>query len=370
METMDLDKLFGGIYRGKRVLITGHTGFKGSWLAFWLRKMGAQVYGISLAPETHPAHYELLSVDYHSIIHDINDRNGLAELIRDIDPEVVFHLAAQALVRHSYQNPSETFSTNVIGTVNVLDACRNCPSLRAVVLITTDKCYENKEWIWAYREIDALGGKDPYSASKACAEIAVAAYRNSYFHPDQYLKTHHVLMATARAGNVIGGGDWAEDRIIPDLVRASVKNVPLLIRFPHATRPWQHVLEPLSGYLLLGWRLLEGKAEYAEPWNFGPDPESNVPVISLVNEAVKLWPSVVYVFGSEPQPHEAGRLMLDSAKARNFLGWNNVWGFQDTLSYTISWYRTFYEYQSVMTEFDLQDYVRAALTRKLIWTQK
>lgn len=367
METLALKQLFGGIYDGKKVVVTGHTGFKGSWLSFWLSQMGAEVFGISLEAETQPNHIGLLDFEHHTIIQDITDRQGLIQKITEIGPEIVFHLAAQALVRRSYDQPSETFLTNVIGTAHVLDACRQCPSIKAAVIITTDKCYENKEWYWAYREIDRLGGKDPYSASKACAEILVSAYRDSFFHLDKETNTNQTLIASARAGNVVGGGDWADDRIIPDLIRASVSGEPLKIRFPNATRPWQHVLEPLSGYLMLGWKLLEGKADFGEPWNFGPEAESNVAVIELVKAAVKQWPAVSYILDTQKQPHEAGRLMLDSAKAKNILHWDNVWDFQATINHTINWYRNYYETGQVSTLSDLMDYIHDAYSKSLIW---
>ncbi|HOI00495.1 MAG TPA: CDP-glucose 4,6-dehydratase [Bacteroidales bacterium] len=366
---MEMMRLFGGAYKGKRVLITGHTGFKGSWLAFWLNKMGAQVSGISLEPESKPNHISLIGMpaDFH--IHDINDRSGLAELVRQINPEVVFHLAAQALVKRSYQDAPGTYLTNVVGTANILDACRDLPDLLAIVVITTDKCYDNREWVWAYRETDALGGKDPYSASKACAELVVASYRHAWFNPDQYGANHKVLVATARAGNVIGGGDWAEDRIIPDLIRASVRGSALMLRYPKATRPWQHVLEPLSGYLLLGWRLLEGRKEMAEAWNFGPEPESNVQVIKLVEEALSHWPRVSFAFDENPHHHEAGMLMLDSTKAKHNLEWRNVWSFTDTVKHTIQWYKRYYEAGEINTFQDLEQYVIESERKNLIWTK-
>lgn len=365
MEGMELSHLFGGIYKGKKVLVTGHTGFKGSWLVLWLEAMGAKVYGISLEAETHPNHISLINFKGQSYIQDINDTAALREKIESIEPEIVFHLAAQALVRRSYDQPVETFLTNIIGTANVLDACKNLPSLRAIVVITTDKCYENREWLWPYRENDPLGGKDPYSASKACAEIVAASYRHSF-----YTSSSSVLLATARAGNVIGGGDWAQDRIIPDLVRAAESGKPLQLRYPQATRPWQHVLEPLSGYLMLGWKLLEGENDFATAWNFGPDASSNVAVIDLVKTSLDLWPSVKYEFLEQDQPHEANLLMLDSSKAGKLLQWRNVWSFGEVVKHTIQWYKNYYDSKKINSTEDLKDYVASARSQSLIWTTK
>ncbi|HRY98252.1 MAG TPA: CDP-glucose 4,6-dehydratase [Bacteroidales bacterium] len=362
--------LFGGIYRGRKVLITGHTGFKGSWLSRWLEGMGAEVYGIALEPDTQPNHYDLFPLRARSYILDIREGAKLRQLMQAIAPEVVFHLAAQALVRRSYAQPEETFSSNVMGTLNVLDACRDLPSLKAVVVVTTDKCYDNREWPYAYRENDPLGGKDPYSASKACAEILTASYRHSFMQTAAGGPSSSVLVATARAGNVIGGGDWAEDRIIPDLVRAALAGNPLKVRYPQATRPWQHVLEPLSGYLMLGWRLLEGHAAFAEAWNFGPDPSSNLSVLQLVDTAMGHWSSVKVELPVQREPHEAGLLMLDSTKARNVLGWNNVWDFPQSVAHTIEWYRDFHVAAQVSTDNDLMEYCSKASDLGLSWAKQ
>lgn len=363
MEDVGLKQLFGGIYHQKRVLITGHTGFKGSWLAAWLEAMGASVFGLSLAPESEPNHFDLLSPAYPSYIQDINEREKVRARIQEIRPEIVFHLAAQALVRRSYRDPVETFHTNVIGTAHILDACRELDSLKAIVVVTTDKCYENREWVWPYRENDPLGGKDPYSASKAAAEILATSWRHSFFSAENT----NVLLATARAGNVIGGGDWAEDRLIPDIVRAMAKKESLHIRYPEATRPWQHVLEPLSGYLLLGKQLLEGKAEYAEAWNFGPEMQSNLPVRALVEKAREYWPELRFEVSREKAVHEARLLMLDSAKAKAMLQWRNVWDFTRVMKYTLQWYRDFYENNTLNTLDDLRAYVGDARARGLDW---
>ncbi len=270
------DTLFGGAYAGRTALVTGHTGFKGSWLALWLEELGCRVVGYSLPPPTEPNHFGLLSLRCRSEAGDVRDRARLAAVVRECRPDVVFHLAAQPLVRRSYREPAETFEANALGTVSVLEACRATP-VKAVVSVTTDKVYENREWCWGYREADPLGGFDPYSCSKACAELIAACYRGSFFNPAEYGRSHRTLVATARAGNVIGGGDWAEDRLVPDLARAAAAGRPLALRNPASVRPWQHVLEPLAGYLLLGQRLLEGDARCAEAWNFGPGEDGAAP---------------------------------------------------------------------------------------------
>ncbi len=272
-------------WKGKRVLVTGHTGFKGSWLSLWLQSMDAQVVGYALAPPTNPSLFEVAEVakGMTSIIGDIRDLEHLRRVFAEHKPEIVIHMAAQPLVRYSYIEPVETYSTNVMGTVNLLEAVRSTGSVKAVVNVTSDKCYENREWVWGYRENEAMGGYDPYSNSKGCAELVTSAYRNSYFHPEKY-GTHGVAIASGRAGNVIGGGDWAGDRLIPDIVRAIMQGKPVNIRSPHAIRPWQHVLEPLSGYLVLAQKLYEEGAAYAEGWNFGPNDEDAKPVQWIVEK--------------------------------------------------------------------------------------
>jgi len=368
MENMDLEKLFGGIYKEKRVLITGHTGFKGSWLIYWLSKMGADVFGLALDPPTHPNHFGLLNFVHKSYIQDITDKDKVQIILNEINPEIIFHLAAQPLVRLSYEQPYQTYLTNVMGTVNILEASKSLNNLKAIVVITSDKCYENKEWIWGYRENEAMGGKDPYSSSKGCTELATAAYRHSYFNSDNYGKGHQLLVASARAGNVIGGGDWAEDRIVPDMVKATNETIELILRYPGATRPWQHVLEPLSGYLVLGCRLLEGRKEFAEAWNFGPNHENNVTVLDLVKEAQKNWNKIKYSIDKNLQPHEAGFLMLDSNKARKLLKWEPVWDFAKTVEQTINWYKKFYEKGSVKTDDTLFNYIRDAQSKSIQWS--
>ncbi|HVJ05853.1 MAG TPA: CDP-glucose 4,6-dehydratase [Candidatus Saccharimonadales bacterium] len=328
-------------WKSRKVFVTGHTGFKGSWLALWLLSMGAEVCGYALDPPTEPSLYKLLDLDgqFKSVRGDIRDLALLETAMRDFQPEVVFHLAAQPLVRLSYQNPVETYSTNVLGTVHILDAVRRTPSVRSVVMITSDKCYENNEWHWPYREQDAMGGHDPYSSSKGCAELVVSAYRHSFFPPEG-----DVAVASARAGNVIGGGDWALDRLVPDIARAWGSGKPAIIRNPDAVRPWQHVLEPLSGYMVLAERLFLDGPAFAEGWNFGPADSEARSVGDLVSSLAKLWGHGASwsVIKPEEVQHEAHLLRLDSSKARAELGWSPRWNFDETLAHTIEWYKRFY----------------------------
>ncbi len=357
-------KQFADIYCGKRVLVNGHTGFKGSWLALWLHELGAEVTGIALPPETEPNHWDLLKLPIGDRHLDIRDIGALRQVLYDAQPEIVFHLAAQPLVRRSYRDPLETWSTNVMGTANVLEACRQNSSVRAIVVITTDKCYENREWPWGYRENDRLGGHDPYSASKAGAELVAASYRSAFFNTDTA-----PLLATARAGNVIGGGDWSEDRLIPDLIRALEKHQSLEIRLPQATRPWQHVLESLSGYLLLGQKLLEGDKAFAEPWNFGPEPEGNRTVADVLGKLNQHWPNLRWHVTDQSQPHEASLLYLDSAKARIQLHWQPVWRIDATLAKTADWYRAWLETGQIISRQQLADYVATAAQANLEWAK-
>ena len=364
--------LFGDIYRNKRVLVTGHTGFKGSWICAWLTSMGADVLGFSLAPNTNPNHFSLLEPDLamQSVLGDIRDLDVLKKTFAEFQPEIVFHLAAQPLVRLSYDQPIETLHTNVIGTANVFEACRHTSSVRAIVNITSDKCYENREWVWGYRENDPMGGYDPYSASKGCAELVTSAYRNSFFHPDQYGTSHNVLLASVRAGNVIGGGDWARDRIVTDMMEAANRDESFPIRNPGATRPWQHVLEPLSGYLLLGQRLLEGKIDCAGAWNFGPNDDGAITVLEVVKAMQKRWSRVHYaVQQSEHQLHEANLLKLDCSKARMQLHWKGIWDADTTFQETAEWYRTFYEHNRLLTFRQLGTYVHDALVAGAVWVE-
>ena len=355
---MNLPLCFENAYRGRTVLVTGHTGFKGSWLALWLAGLGARVVGFALPPPTRPSHWELLAPSgVASVVGDVRDPAALAAAFAAHRPEVVFHLAAQPLVRRSYREPAETYTTNVTGTVNVFEAVRACPTVRAVVCVTSDKVYENREAAAGYTEAAPLGGADPYSNSKACAELVARCYRQAYFAPG----TGGPLLATARAGNVIGGGDWAEDRLIPDAVRAASVGRALQVRNPHAIRPWQHVLEPLTGYLLLGAKLLAGDAAAADAWNFGPDDDGNVEVNEVVTCAGEAWPAVRYeVIGNPTGPHETKVLKLDSAKARAGLGWLPVWPWRDAVRHTVAWYRTYYETGGVASAADLGRYLADA----------
>lgn len=353
------DPEFNAFYKGKRVLVTGHTGFKGSWLTEWLLMLGSDVTGLSLAPATEPALFDQLGLagrcDHR--LGDIRDRDLVSRVIRQVRPDVVFHLAAQPLVRCSYAQPLETYATNVMGTAHVLEGLRAADWLCAAVMITTDKVYENRETGHAYRESDPLGGYDPYSSSKACAELIIQSYRQSFFNPVRLLGSARrtpsqggaaarVAVASARAGNVIGGGDWAQDRIVPDCIRALAKGETIVVRNPEATRPWQHVLDPLSGYLLLGMRLHEALAakdarlaSYASSFNFGPDAASNRSVREVVEEVLKHWPGA-WRDGRDPRaPHEAGLLNLATAKAAQVLDWRPRWDFRSAVEATVSWYR-------------------------------
>ena len=325
---------------GKRVLLTGHTGFKGSWLALWLIELGAEVTGVSLEPNTEPNLFSQLELaqklEKHHIA-DINNSQALNEIVYKCQPQVVFHLAAQPLVRHSYQDPLGTWATNVMGSLNLLEALKPLKHQCAVVMVTTDKVYENQEWDYGYRENDRLGGHDPYSASKAAAEIAIASWRSSFCGCKNH-QTPYLAIATARAGNVIGGGDWAEDRIVPDAMRALSKNQPIIVRNPNATRPWQHVLEPLGGYMLLA-EALTTKQINGGAFNFGPQQESNRSVQELIEELIKYWPGEWLVQTNSDAVHEAGRLHLQIDKAHQQLKWKPKWGFKTTIEQTVNWYQ-------------------------------
>lgn len=338
LENMVMNQEF---WNGKRILLTGHTGFKGSWLSLWLQSMGAQVVGYALSPPTKPSLFEVAEVDkgMTSIVGDIRDLEHLRAVFTEHKPEIVFHMAAQSLVRYSYIEPVETYSTNVMGTVNLLEAVRGANSVKAVVNITSDKCYENREWAWGYRENEAMGGYDPYSSSKGCAELVTAGYRSSYFHPEKY-QEHGVALASARAGNVIGGGDWADDRLIPDIMRAMTQGEVVNIRNPSSIRPWQHVLEPLSGYLLLAQKLFEAGTGYAEGWNFGPNDDDAKPVQWICDQLTNSWGNDAHrVLDNGDHPHEAHYLKLDCSKAKARLNWQPRWTLAETIEHICNWHK-------------------------------
>jgi len=372
---MAVDSLFNSIYKNRTVLVTGHTGFKGSWLVYWLNQMGANIIGYSLDSPTKLNHFELLDLDIVSINADVRDSQKLNQIFKKYKPDIVFHLAAQALVRESYSNPVLTYETNVMGTLKVLEACRNA-KVKAIVNITSDKVYENREIFQGYKETDKLGGYDPYSSSKACADILAKSYRNSYFNLKLYKNTHQTLLATCRAGNVIGGGDWAKDRIVVDCMEAWSKNQTVEIRSPEATRPWQHVLEPLSGYLNLGEALYLDNKLHGEAFNFGPRAEQNHTVQQLLNDLSKYWH-----FGSVDKAyrvtdnipfHEAGLLKLNCDKALFYLKWHSNLEYRDTIRFTSEWYYDFYKngndiYSKTVEQID--EYEKLALEKQLVWTE-
>lgn len=350
--------LFQDIYRGRRVFLTGHTGFKGAWLAMWLKELGAEVMGYALPPPDEENLYLVCGLEgrFSSVTGDIRNLDEMKAALDRFRPEIVFHLAAQSLVRRSYDEPVLTYDTNVMGTVNLLEASRLCPSVRAIVIITSDKCYENKEWIWGYQEDDPMGGYDPYSSSKGCAELVTVAYRNSYFNPDAY-QSHGVSLSSVRAGNVIGGGDWADDRLVPDCVRALVKGEPVRVRNPHAVRPWQHVLEPLRGYLTLGARMLEEGGRFSGGWNFGPSDESTVTVGKIVGKVVELWGSGSWEDLSQSGkqgPHEATFLKLNICKVRQVLNWRPIISLDEALLMTVEWYKQYHQRPGTIPEFSLE----------------
>lgn len=349
MASMAVSRSF---WAGRRVFLIGHSGFKGGWLALWLSELGAEVYGYSLAPNTTPALHDQarLAERVSGEFADICDADRLASSLVAFRPEIVLHLAAQPLVRESYRTPAQTYATNVMGTVNVLEAVRQCDSVHAVLVVTTDKCYENREWLWPYREQDALGGHDPYSSSKACVELLCASWRESF------LKDQGVALATARAGNVIGGGDWSADRLLPDILRAWDAGESLTLRYPGAVRPWQHVLDPLQGYLMLAQALIEQGQAVAQAWNFGPDSEGTATVGEVVETMARLWPGEArWAVEPSAQPHEAGLLTLDSSMARQRLGWRPSWGLEQALQRTLQWHCAWREGQ------DMQQFCRAQI---------
>ena len=351
MSTIDKD-----FWQGKRVFLTGHTGFKGSWLSLWLVSLGAKVKGYALSPPTSPSLFIEANIDsiIDSQIADIRDQDTLHESMTKFSPDILIHMAAQPLVRYSYDEPIETYEVNVIGTAKVLEVARSCPNLKAIVNITTDKCYENDERAEGYKEDDPMGGYDPYSSSKGCAELVASSYRRSF------LQDQGVGLASVRAGNVIGGGDWADDRLIPDILRSFENGSPVVIRNPKATRPWQHVLEPLSGYLILAQRLYEEQKKYAEGWNFGPNEQDVKPVDWILDKMILKWPNSSWKLDSNSSPHEAGFLKLDIAKAKAKLGWNPVWELSHTLEKIIGWHRAWLDKEDMQAIClaEIEEYTR------------
>jgi CDP-glucose 4,6-dehydratase len=337
------EDLFGNIYKNRKILVTGHTGFKGSWLSMILSWLGADVYGYALKPNTDPNLFELAKLDQvvKSTIGDIRDFDKLSGTLEKIQPEIIIHLAAQPLVIESYRNPRETYEVNVMGTVNILEASRFTKNVRVILNVTTDKCYENKEWLWGYREYEPMGGYDPYSNSKGCSELVTSSFRNSFFNTKDYSK-HHISVATARAGNVIGGGDWASNRLIPDFFRSICTGTMAKIRNPQAIRPWQHVMEPLSGYLLLCERLYSCGPEFAEAWNFGPEDSDAKNVKWIINKLCELWgDNSNFELDQNPTPHEANYLKLDCSKAKTLLNWNPKWDISTSLQKIVDWNKEF-----------------------------
>ena len=347
------------IYQHKKVFITGNTGFKGSWLAAFLKKLDVNIEGLALLPETTPNHFSLLNIDYKTTTANILDQDKLDAVILEASPDIIFHLAAQALVRRSYTDPVNTYNTNVMGTLNVLEAARKCKSVKAIVLITTDKVYENKERNKPYSETDELGGYDMYSSSKACCEILIKSYRNSFLNIADYKLKHNTLIASVRSGNVIGGGDWSTDRLIPDIAIASSKNEKVQIRNPKSVRPWQHVLDCLHGYLLLGAKLLNGEKDFAEAWNFSPRPGESKNVEEIAVIAKRTWEDIDIEFGPPPDNfHEAGLLMLDNFKAIEKLHWKPVWNITEAVQKTIGWYKAYYLDNRILTNDNITDFLK------------
>ena len=332
-------------WKNKKVLITGHTGFKGSWLSLWLNSMGANIIGYALEPPSNPNMFDAIGLKglITHIHSDIRDYGRLKMAFDDHKPEIVFHLAAQSLVRPSYKDPRATYETNVMGTVNLLESCRLTESVRVIINVTSDKCYENREWVWGYRENDPMGGHDPYSSSKGCSELVTAAYLKSYFTPEKYGIDHQVALSSVRAGNVIGGGDWGADRLIPDCMRALSSNQDILIRNPESIRPWQHVLEPLRGYTMLAERLCSEGPFFCGPWNFGPDDHKSWTVEMVAKRLIELWGSGNYLCKSSRHFHEARTLSLYSTKAANLLGWNPLMDTDQAVKLTVNWYKKFHD---------------------------
>jgi CDP-glucose 4,6-dehydratase len=356
LEKLGISMVNSEFWKGKRVYLTGHTGFKGSWLSLWLVKMGAIVKGYALAPPSQPNLFDVANVSdkIESEIGDIRDFEQMLDSMVGFNPDVIIHMAAQPLVRLSYHEPLETYDINVMGTAKVLEVAKSCANVKAIVSVTTDKCYENKEWAWGYRENEAMGGYDPYSSSKGCAELVTSAYRRSF------MQEKDIGLASARAGNVIGGGDWAADRLIPDILRAFEKETPVIVRNPAATRPWQHVLEPLAGYLVLAECLYKQPEAYAEGWNFGPVENDAKPVDWILNQMISKWPGASWQLDNGAHPHEAGYLKLDISKAKSRLDWQPTWHLEHTLSKIITWHKAWLnndDMQQVCLN-EINDYMR------------
>lgn len=352
--------MFNDVYRGKRVLITGNTGFKGSWLALFLQKAGAEIHGYALPPEGMHNHFQLLNLQYNSTFADIKELDKLLQICREFRPEIIFHLAAQPIVFDSYREPVRTFADNVMGTVNILECARQTPSVRGVVAVTSDKCYDVKKSRPPFAEDAPLGGFDPYSASKACAEIAVASYRDSFG------MNENKFFASVRAGNVIAGGDWGHDRLLPDLMRNAANRVTTHLRSPHAVRPWQHVLDALSGYMTLGMMMLENNPDAAQAWNFGPT-EPPASVADLAGECARIWDKVKFDFAGAQEFHETQTLILDCTKARQLINWSPVWNRSRSIAHTVQWYRDFYSQNQINSQRDLDDYIADAESAGAIW---
>lgn len=357
---VDMKTLFNNVYKNRKVLITGHTGFKGAWLCILLKKLGAEIYGYALEPPTNPSLYIDAKIDEFvtSYIGDIRNLEYVRKIITKVQPEIVIHMAAQPIVRESYKVPIETYSINVMGIVNLLEICRKTSSIKSIVNVTTDKCYENQEWHWGYRENEPMGGYDPYSNSKGCSELVTSCFRNSYFNPKKYAE-HGVAIASARAGNVVGGGDWAEDRLIPDFIRSIKLGEKVKIRSPYAIRPWQHVLESLSGYLSLAAKLFSEGAHYSDAWNFGPEDNDAKSVEWVTKTICKLWGNgASYIIDTNPQPHEANYLKLDCSKAKAELNWNPRWNIEITLKSIVDWNKGYFDGMNVkeITENQIDQY--------------
>ncbi len=363
-----MNQNFAEHFKNKKVMITGHTGFKGAWLTLWLNHLGAEVTGYSLKSPTEPALFEILNLadQIEHIEADVRDYDRLQKVIAEHEPEFIFHMAAQSLVRPSYKDPLTTYSTNVMGTVNLLEAVKSVESVKVVINVTSDKCYENRESAHSYRENDAMGGYDPYSSSKGCSELITSAFRNSYFNADQFGKSHHVSLATVRAGNVIGGGDWASDRLIPDCIRALNDDKKIVLRYPNAVRPWQYVLEPLSGYLLLASYMYQNGKDFSQAWNFGPDDDDLIPVEEVAKEMLRHWGEGEIDIEPDRQYHEAELLKLDISKARSILNWRPVYNCKEAVKRTALWYRQYYRMNDTMAYSiqEIEEYMERSLRQR------